>query len=126
MKAKEVGIYMDHASAHIMELTIDPIAITSIKSDFTHTVKEETITKSEILMHHKEQHEESGYYKKLAELIRHYEHVLLFGPTEAKMELYNLLNADHRFEAIHLEVRDSDKLTENQQTAFVIKYFSKM
>jgi hypothetical protein len=126
MKAKEVGIYMDHASAHIMELTIDPIAITSVKSDFTHTVKEETITKSEILMHHKEQHEESDYYKKLAELIRHYEHVLLFGPTQAKMELYNLLNADHRFEPIHIEVRDSDKLTENQQTAFVIKYFSKM
>ncbi len=126
MKAKEVGIYMDHTSAHIMELTIDPIAITSVKSDFTHTVKEETITKSEILMHHKEQQEESDYYKKLAELIRHYEHVLLFGPTQAKMELYNLLNADHRFESIHIEVRDSDKLTENQQTAFVIKYFSKM
>ena len=126
MKAKEVGIYMDHASAHIMELTIDPIAITSIKSDFTHIVKEDTITKSEILMHHKDQQEESGYYKKLAELIRHYEHVLLFGPTQAKMELYNLLTADHRFSAIHIEVRDSDKLTENQQTAFVIKYFSKM
>ena len=76
-------------------------------------------------MHNKEQHKQSEYYKQLGEAIKNYEEVILFGPTEAKVELYNVLRADHQFAKIRIEVEQTDKMTENQEHAFVKAYFSK-
>ena len=76
-------------------------------------------------MHNKEQHEEADYYKELGEIIRNYNDVVLFGPTEAKVELYNFLRKDHRFADIVIEIKPADKMTENQQHAFVREYFFK-
>ena len=121
---KRLGIWMDHATAHLMEFTVDPIETKSIESKFTHEEKEHSLGKNENLMHHKEQHEQADYYKKLGEVIRNYDHVILFGPTDAKVELFNLLKANHLFEKIKIEVEQADKMTENQQHAFVKKHFS--
>jgi len=123
--AKKLGIWMDHSSAHLMEFTNDTIDTKTINSEFTHQVREQTLKKSESLMDHKEQHEEAAYYKKLGEIMQKYDDVILFGPTNAKTELFNILRADHHFETIKIEVMQTDKMTENQQHAFVREYFSK-
>ncbi|MES2681548.1 MAG: hypothetical protein V4635_16755 [Bacteroidota bacterium] len=123
-KVKNLGIWMDHSTADLMELTTDPIEIKTISSAFTHQVKEESLNKNENLMHNKEQHQQSGFYKKLIEEIRNYENVILFGPTDAKSELRNLIVADHRFEKIKIEVKNADKMSEGQKKAFVVEYFS--
>jgi stalled ribosome rescue protein Dom34 len=124
MKAKNLGIWMDHSTAHLIELTTEPIKIKTILSSFTHDVKESTLSKNENLMHNKEQQQQSGFYKKLMDEIKNYEHIVLFGPTEAKSELHNLINADHNFAKIKIVVKPADKMTENQQKAFVIEYFA--
>ena len=120
-----IGIYMDHAKAELIEYTQNKQAPESIVSSFTHDIKVTSIGKSEQLMHNKEQHEQHDYYKKLGEEIKNYNAVLLFGPTSAKSELHNLLKADHRFENIKIETQQTDKMTENQQHAFVRDHFSK-
>lgn len=51
--------------------------------------------------------------------------LVLFGSTDAKVELFNHLVKDHRFERVKIKVEHADKMTENQQHAFVKKYFSK-
>ena len=51
--------------------------------------------------------------------------VLLFGPTNAKTELYNILKEDHHFDKIKIETAPSDKMTENQQYALLKEHFSK-
>ncbi|HXB44179.1 MAG TPA: hypothetical protein VNV85_08995 [Puia sp.] len=122
--SKNLGIWMDHARANLMEYTVDPILTKVIESKFTHEQKEHSLNKSENLMHNKEQHELSDYYKKLGEVIRNYTDVILFGPTGAKFELLNVLRADHNFEKIKIETKQADKMSENQQHAFVRKYFS--
>jgi len=122
--AKNLGIWMDHSTAHLMEFTSNPIQTKTIESKFTHLVKEQSLKKSENLMHNKEQHEQSEYYKELGEVIRNYEGVILFGPTDAKLELLNVLRADHRFAKIKIETKQADKMTENQQHAFVREFFS--
>ena len=94
-------------------------------SNFSHEDKEQSLGKSENLMHQKEQYRLSAYYKKLGETIRNYESVILFGPTDAKVELFNVLRADHRFAKIKIEIKQADKMTENQQHAFVREHFSK-
>lgn len=122
---KDLGIWMDHQTAHLMEFTIDPIQTKTIDSKFTHEEKELALGKSESLMHHKEQHEQAAYYKTLGEVIRDYNKVVLFGPTDAKVELFNILRKDHRFESVKINIEQTDKMTTNQQHAFVKSYFSK-
>ncbi|HMI63799.1 MAG TPA: hypothetical protein VK518_22945 [Puia sp.] len=124
-KTKNLGIWMDHSSAHLMEFTTDPITTEIISSKFTHQEKEHSLSKSENLMHNKEQNKQSAYYQRLGDAIRNYEDVIIFGPTNAKSELLNLLRADHNFENIKLEIEQADKMTQNQQHAFVKDYFSR-
>jgi stalled ribosome rescue protein Dom34 len=121
---KNLGIWMDHSTAHLMELTINPIETKTIESTFTHQTKEDSLAKSEHLMHNKEQQHQSAYYKQLGDEIKNYESVLLFGPTNAKVELFNFLKADSRFTKINIEIKQTDKLTEHQQHAFVREFFS--
>jgi len=109
---------MDHSNAHLMEFSTDVITTKIISSKFTHREKEHSIGKSENGMHQKEQHEQAAYYKELGEVIINYQDVLLFGPTNAKIELLNVLKADR-----HFETKDSDKMTQNMQHAFVKDYF---
>jgi hypothetical protein len=122
-KIKQLGIWMDHSNAFLMELINDTILENSILSEFTHQEKEDSLNRNEKLKHTKEKHQQSSYYKKLRDAIKNYQEVVLFGPTDAKNELLNLLKADHLFENIKIEVKQSDKMTENQMHAFVREYF---
>lgn len=122
-KNKHLGICMDHSNAFLMELANDTIVTNNIVSESAHPEKEFNLYKSEKLIHIKEQHQQSSYYKKLSDIIKNYQEVVLFGPTDAKSELLNLLKADHLFENIKIEIIDSDKMTENQMQAFVREYF---
>jgi hypothetical protein len=121
---KNLGIWMDHSTAHIMDANTSPIVTKTIQSEFTHEEKERTLTKGEYMMHNTEQQKQHAYYKQIENTIRNYDKVLLFGPTKAKEELVNLLKADKQFEKIKIDVRHADKMTENQQHAFVKDYFT--
>ncbi len=118
------GIRMDHSGAHVIEFTTDPIKTTTIESAFTSQVREESLEKSEHLMHNKEQQQQSAYYKKLGAVVKHYNRVLLFGPTRAKTELFNLLKKDQQYKNIKIEVLQADKMTAAQEHAFVRIHFS--
>ena len=114
---------MDHANAHLIEYTGSPEESKTIMSKFTHEEKEHSVGESEKLMHNKEKHEASDYYKKISTVIREYDDILLFGPTEAKTELCNLLKADHHFSKIRIIVKSSDKINDHQQHSFIKNYF---
>jgi hypothetical protein len=122
---RKLGIFLDHAKANIIELENESGESRTIELDFSHAEKEHSLSKSEHLMHNKEYHKQTKFFKKLEEVIRNYDEVLLFGPTDAKVELYNLLKEDHLFAKIKIEYENSDKLTDNQQHAFIRDYFQK-
>lgn len=120
---KKLGIWMDHSTAYFMEVT-DDINVTNIfDSDLSKQKSEFNIYKGEKLIHKKEQHLQLDYYKKLGEIIKKYHEVVLFGPTDAKVELLNLLKENHLFEKIKIEVKQSDQMTEIQRHDFVREYF---
>jgi stalled ribosome rescue protein Dom34 len=121
--AKHLGIYMDHSVAHLMELTNDTIMTSTVESQSTLMDEANYLRKDEGLMHNIEHYQRSDYYKRLSSVMKDYDEVILFGPTEAKSELYNLLKNDHHFDKIRIEVKPADKMTENQQQAYVKKYF---
>ncbi len=122
--AKYLGIWMDHSLANLMEFSVEEIETKIIMSQFTHQEKEQILDKGERHMHNKEQHEQAGYYKQLADVMKNYEEVLLFGPTEAKTELYNTIKDTPLFAKIKIDIKKTDKMTENQQHAYVRDFFT--
>lgn len=120
---KQLGIWMDHSNAHLMKLVNGIIETNNIESQSEDVVDQQDAFKDESHILNKEQGLLSSYYKKLGDQILEYDEVLLFGPTEAKSELMNLLNVNHLFDKIKIEVKPADKMTEIQMITFVKEYF---
>jgi len=126
MKAKKkLGIWMDHSIAYLMEFTSSAFEIKTIESKFTEQKKLQTVSKSDSLMHNKEQQKLSSYYRKISEIIKDYKKVILFGPTDAKVELFDILSEDERFIKIKFEIQNTDKMTKEQKNSFVMDMFFK-
>ena len=120
----QLGIYMDHSTAIFLELKDDAITHLTESSGFSHENKEFALSRSEQIMHNKENQKQAQFYKKLGDKIRNFQEVLLFGPTDAKSELFNLLKTNHFFDKIKIEVKGADKMDESQLDVFVKEYFS--
>jgi molybdopterin converting factor small subunit len=122
---KRLGIWMDHSTANIMELSNDKIITVTLDSTPAFPEQIENLRMDERLMHNKVKNEQSDFYEKLSYIINDYDEVLLFGPTEAKTELFNLLKDNRKFEKIKISVEPTDKITENQQHAFLKNFYKK-
>ena len=121
---KRLGIWMDHSIAHLMEFTNKHFEIKTIESQLKKNGKTQNLFKDESIIHYKKGGLLSNYYKKLSEAIKDYEQVILFGPSDAKIEFFDLLSEDIRFLKIKFEIKNTDKMSESQQQAFVEEYFS--
>jgi len=121
---RNLGIWMDHAVANLIDLNSEKNSHT-ITSNFTSDVQDDALRKNENLMHNKRQQMLEAFYKEIASEVLKYNHVLLFGPTNAKTELHNFLNKDLRFKDIKICTEPTDKMTENQKEAFMKNHFEK-
>lgn len=117
-----LGIWLDHSTAHLIELN-SKNETRHIVSKFTSETKEEVLSKSENLMHNKRQQMHERFYEKIGSEISKYNHVLLFGPTNAKVELHNYLNKDLHFKDIEIDIEPADKMTDNEKNAYVKNHF---
>ena len=118
---KYLGIWMDHSVAHFVEYTKHSTPIDN--EDVTLTQEEKNTGGSENTIQNKENQKQGEFYKKLADEIKNYDEVLLFGPTNAKAELHNILKEDHHFDNIKISAESADHLSHNQQVAFVKAHF---
>lgn len=82
--------------------------------------------KNEQLIHHQEKQQLSTYYKRIAEQIKGYTEVVLFGSTDAKVDLFTFLNQEEPFRKIKMEIKNTAKMNDNQKKYFVKSYFSKV
>lgn len=119
---KNIGIWMDHSIAHLIDST-GTKKQHSISSEFTNETKEEALSRSENLMHNKRQQMHEAYYKLIGKEVLKYDYVLLFGPTNAKVELKNYLKKDAHFNDTSIHVESAEEMTDNEKDAFVRKHF---
>lgn len=122
--SKKIGIWMDHSIAHLMEHSNNPFEITTIESDFTQQEKINCLLKGEAHLYNQEQQLQFKYYKKLMAVVKKYKEVILFGPTDAKEELFNVISSDNRFENIKIQIKQTDKMTAKQKHEFVREFFA--
>jgi hypothetical protein len=120
---KQLGIWMDHSIAHIMEFKNGEIVITTVIAKVGEQ-DEALNSRNESMIQNKKQNQLSDYFNRLSGVITVYDDILLFGPTNAKTELFNLLKSDRHFDNMKIEVRAADKMTENQLLVFIKDYFN--
>ena len=123
MTDRIIGVYMDHAAARLIEPANGSFTSKVIKSLFDHEEKEFALSKSEHIMHNKEQHEQLDYYHEISDDLKSFDKILLFGPTKAKSELFNLLSDDLAFAGKQIEVKQTDKIQVQEQDNFVKDHF---
>ncbi len=123
---KKLGIWLDHSNAHLIEFSSEIKETQTITSDFTYQDRKETLQRSENEMHNKEQHKQVTFYKNLAVVIKKFNEVILFGPTDAKVELFNFLKNDAKYDKIKIEVKNADKMNDKQLHSFVRDYFKRL
>ncbi|MEO7979227.1 hypothetical protein [Flavobacterium sp.] len=121
----QLGIYLDHASANLIDFNANDKDNQSVMSEFDMQDKHETLQRSESEMHHKEQNKQRAYFKKIATLVIGYNELVLFGPTTAKTELLHFLQKDNSFAKIKMEAENTNKMNLQQQEVFVRDYFKK-
>ena len=119
---KCLGIWLDHSKAILIEGKTGEL-IETIELTSTHQSQIDSPSNNESGMHHKEQQTQTKYYERIGEEILKFNKVLLFGPTDAKLELHNFLMTDNHFKDIKIDVQSADKMTGNQQIAFVKAHF---
>ena len=126
MKTKrKLGIWMDHSTAQLSEWSNGNFMTETIESKPKSPVNEQDLYyKDESHMLNKEQSQLAAYYKKLSDIIVDYEEVILFGPTDAKNELANILKDNHLFEKIKVEIQSADKMTETEQHVFLKEFMN--
>ena len=120
----KIGIWMDYSIAHLMEYSNSPFEVETIESNFTQKEKVNYLLKGEEFLQNKEKEKQSNYYKKLMAIVKKYQEVILFGPTNAKEELFNALAADSSFWHIKVRVTQTDKMSAQQQHEFIREFFA--
>ncbi|HBG71596.1 MAG: hypothetical protein A2W93_08135 [Bacteroidetes bacterium GWF2_43_63] len=118
-----MGIWLDHTIAYLFDISDSNAETLTIKADNKHHEIKETQGLDESNTQNKEQDQLSDYFKRLTDIIQKFDEVLLFGPTNAKTELFNQLNKNNRIAKTNVEVKQSERMTENQMMAFVRTHF---
>ena len=135
---KHVGVWMDHHSARFIYPGHNKeYAIETMESPHDIHPREDgqigdgstfgryRASNNEYHKHNTEANELHDYYGELKKVLQPYDSILIFGPTTAGQELFNLIYEDKSFEGKHIFIEKTDKLSDNQLKSFVREYFEK-
>jgi len=124
MKAtKKVGVWLDHTTARVIEYNTEDFIVKTVKSDIKGLDNQEGVQHSESLLHNKETQTLKAFYKGIIAQIKDYDEILLFGPTNAKTELFNLIREEHKYDHLKIEIRSTKKMSPPEEHAFVVNHF---
>jgi stalled ribosome rescue protein Dom34 len=117
----QAGIWMDHKHAIFItdEHQNGEFAIQNkVKASEHHG------SKSEHTSHNASKNEIIKYFKEIANALKPYDEILLFGPGKSQEELLNFLHEDHHFNTKKITLATADHITDNQMIAQVRDFFS--
>jgi stalled ribosome rescue protein Dom34 len=117
----QIGIWMDHSIAYLMEFNTMPFEIQIIECDLT--VDEKKSNPYRKKTKNRDIKRKYKYYNQIGNAIINYDKIILFGPSEAKIDFFDTLSEDERFYKLKIEIKETDKMNVNQQHAFITQYF---
>jgi hypothetical protein len=121
---KQLGICMDLTHALLMELENNQIISRNIVSGLNKTDNTDKQENHFLGFEWTEkQHLQKVYFTEISDIIKYYQQVVLFGATDAKDELYKILEAHHQFDDIRIELVNTGIMTDAQMHEFVKEYY---
>lgn len=132
---KKIGVWLDHRQAHFIDvskrLAIVETAFSGQESQPRYEgehgmgtlLGHHRSTNNEHHMHNRRENIIAQYYEMIIDMLKQYDSILLFGPTNAKYELHNRLLRDKHFDTKVVIVKVADHLTEQQMVAEVKAHF---
>lgn len=133
---KQIGVWLDHRQAHFIDISKRlAIVETAFSDQESHTrykgehgmgtsLGNHRSTNNEHHMHNREENSMNQYYDMIIDLLKQYDSILIFGPSNAKYELHNRLLGDKHFDTKVVVVKPAGHLTEPQMVAEVKAHFS--
>lgn len=117
-----LAIWMDYSKAFLIEFTdkareIDILEVQPIKNTYGNGLHS----------YHKDQKRKENrhaFFKKITDKAKAYSHVVLFGPSNAKVALTHQWQQEGLFSDQGLEVFTTGRLSETQRCHWVNKHFS--
>ncbi|EIA09776.1 hypothetical protein [Flavobacterium frigoris] len=110
----KLAIWLDHSAAYIVEIKPNHLPIMTIESKF--------VNSSELIA--SQNRTLNAYYNKIINKIKDYEKLFLFGPTTAKLELFDVLSEDHRLMKMKVLIIETPNLRPDQQEQYINNYFA--
>ncbi|MCD6066145.1 MAG: hypothetical protein K0S33_971 [Bacteroidetes bacterium] len=116
---KKTGIWMDHSVAYLTELRNGMLETSIINSLHSNPEKGTDRDRSGNGM----EQMYIPYYRRLGEVISNYDEVVLFGPTDARLELLKILRGNYLFSKIKIELKQAPKMSRDEQHDFFRDHF---
>lgn len=129
----QAGIWMDHASAKL--ITLDG-QITEIESENESHLRipgesgsgsklgNLRSSNNEYQKHNKENDDLRSFFDEVAEKIKPYSQIVVFGPTTAPVEFFNYVTNKNKQLSGKLTINTSDYLTNNQLIEYVKNHYN--
>lgn len=122
--SKNLAVWLDHSSAYLIEISTEIMNTKTIKNDFSFFDKIKSLHKSENKMHNKEQQRQHAFFKKIEKNLNKFDNILLFGPTNAKKELFNHIRMRNSFDSFNLKYLNTDEMTNDEKSKYALNYFN--
>ncbi len=130
-----IGVWLDYTKAHLIDESRGKNIIETVSSEKESHLRfkgegsndmllgNNRATNDEHHQHRREAERTKQYFEVLTEVLKKYDSILLFGPTTAKNELFNLLTGDKQFEGKTIHVETANKMSENEMMAKVTEFY---
>ncbi len=135
-ETKQAALWLDHSQAHLFGYREgESYLIETIESPLERKPRIEGegndttrfganyYSNNEDRKHNKMQNELASFFSELEGKLKDFDEILLFGPTNAKEQLFNRLSENKSYVSKTFSVESVGKLTENQTLAYVRDFF---
>jgi hypothetical protein len=121
---KKLGIYMETASANLIEFTLELLQLETGASQCLFVNDENhTLQTNETHLEYKDDYLSNAFFQKLSDCVLQYDEVVIFGKTNVISQLFKSLSSDNRFYKINIAIKPTKVLNEEEQNEFVTDYF---
>jgi hypothetical protein len=119
---EKLAVWIDHSIARLIPYSADVKTVTTIvcenaRGNHARFNKNEADTVNRI------RQQQSAFYEEIASTIQGYSEILLFGPANAKLELFNVISDNPSIEEIRISIKSVAQMSENEMHIYVKDHF---
>ena len=113
---------MDHSEARLVPYLIENQSLLTIKCQNAN-VSRETLRSDAIHAMAAARQRQQDFYGEIISTMQAYDEVLLFGPTNAKLELFNIISENPPTDNFKILVKSTAIMTDNEMHRYVKSHF---